>query len=48
MSSRTTRRRVSTDSDYVDSEHRSVTVNYHFSLGELLPLEELVVEKARL
>jgi len=41
-------RRASTDSDYVDGEHRGVTVNYHFSLKELLPLEELVVEMAGL
>ena len=36
-------RRASTDSDYVDGEHRGVTVNYHFSLRELLPLETLLV-----
>ena len=35
-------RRASTDSDYVDGEHRGVTVNYHFSLRELLPLEDLL------
>lgn len=35
-------RRASTDSDYVDGEHRGVTVNYHFSLRELLPLEVLL------
>ena len=37
-------RRASTDSDYVDGEHRGVTVNYHFSLRELLPLERLLEE----
>lgn len=31
-------RRNSTLSDYVDGQHRGVTVNYHFSLRELLPL----------
>ena len=36
-------RRASTDSDYVDGEHRGVTLNYHFSLRELLPLETLLV-----
>ena len=36
-------RRASTESDYVDGEHRGVTVNYHFSLRELLPLETLLV-----
>lgn len=35
-------RRASTDSDYVDGQHRGVTVNYHFSLRELLPLETLL------
>lgn len=35
-------RRASTPSDVVDGEHRGVTVNYHFSLRELLPLEELL------
>lgn len=35
-------RRASTDSDYVEGEHRGVTVNYHFSLRELLPLDELL------
>lgn len=35
-------RRASTDSDYVEGEHRGVTVNYHFSLRELLPLAELL------
>ena len=37
-------RRSSTDSDYVDGEHLGVTVNYHFGLRELLPLETLVEE----
>ena len=32
-------RRKSTPSDYVDGEHKGVTVNYHFSLRELEPLE---------
>ncbi|WP_129677302.1 hypothetical protein [Candidatus Chloroploca sp. Khr17] len=31
-------RRRSTLSDYVDGQHCGVTVNYHFSLRELLPL----------
>ena len=35
-------RRASTDSDYVAGEHRGVTVNYHFSLRELLPLADLL------
>lgn len=43
---RRTWRRASTDSDYVDGQHRGVTVNYHFSLKELLPLAELVEEMA--
>ncbi len=43
---RRTWRRASTDSDYVDGEHRGVTVNYHFSLKELLPLAELVEQMA--
>jgi hypothetical protein len=34
-------RRDSTRSDIVDGVHKGVTVNYHFSLRELLPLEEL-------
>jgi len=33
--------RKSTNSDYVDGLHKGVTVNYHFSLQELLPLEEI-------
>ncbi|MEZ4769517.1 MAG: hypothetical protein R2844_13945 [Caldilineales bacterium] len=37
-------RRASTESDYVDGEHRGVTVNYHFSLRELLPLEALLAQ----
>lgn len=37
-------RRASTDSDYVDGQHRGVTVNYHFSLRELLPLDRLIGE----
>lgn len=41
-------RRASTDSDVVDGQHRGVTVNYHFSLKELLPLDALVVEIAGL
>ena len=40
-------RRASTESDYVDGEHRGVTVNYHFSLRELLPLPTLVEEMQR-
>ena len=39
---RRTWRRASTASDIVDGEHRGVVVNYHFSLRELLPLEELL------
>jgi hypothetical protein len=35
-------RRNSTPSDYVNGQHRGVTVNYHFSLRELLPLEAVV------
>lgn len=42
-----TYRRASTDSDYVDGQHYGVTVNYHFSLRELLPLEELMPMLAR-
>ena len=34
-------RRESTRSDFVNGVHKGVTVNYHFSLRELLPLEEL-------
>jgi GR25 family glycosyltransferase involved in LPS biosynthesis len=34
-------RRASTESDIVNGEHKGVTVNYHFSLRELLPLEEV-------
>jgi hypothetical protein len=34
-------RRESTRSDVVNGIHKGVTVNYHFSLRELLPLEEL-------
>jgi hypothetical protein len=41
-------RRASTDSDVVDGEHRGVTVNYHFSLKELLTLEELLPQMAEL
>jgi hypothetical protein len=41
-------RRASTDSDYVDGEHKGVVVNYHFSLKELLPLEALVEQMAGL
>ncbi len=41
-------RRASTDSDIVDGQHRGVTVNYHFSLQELLPLEELLLMLAEL
>ncbi len=33
--------RKSTSSDYVDGQHKGVTVNYHFSVQELLPLEEI-------
>lgn len=33
-------RRASTDSDVVDGVHKGVTVNYHFSLRELLPLDD--------
>lgn len=39
---RRTWRRASTASDIVDGEHRGVVVNYHFSLRELMPLEELL------
>lgn len=35
-------RRRSTPSDYVGGVHKGVTVNYHFSLKELLELEDLV------
>lgn len=41
-------RRASTDSDYEEGEHRGVTVNYHFSLCELLPLAEVVQQMAAL
>jgi hypothetical protein len=41
-------RRASTDSDYVDGEHKGVVVNYHFSLRELRPLEELLLQMAEL
>ncbi len=34
-------RRKSTASDIVDGHHKGVTVNYHFSLKELIPLEKL-------
>ncbi|MBN1430967.1 MAG: hypothetical protein JXB07_21540 [Anaerolineae bacterium] len=34
-------RRASTQSDVVDGVHKGVTVNYHFSLQELLPLDDL-------
>jgi hypothetical protein len=34
-------RRASTPSDVVDGVHKGVTVNYHFSLRELLPLDDL-------
>ena len=33
--------RKSTSSDYVDGQHKGVTVNYHFSIQELLSLEEI-------
>ncbi len=41
---RTNRRftRKSTPSDYVNGEHKGVTVNYHFSLRELLPVADMV------
>jgi hypothetical protein len=41
-------RRRSTASDYVDGQHKGVTVNYHFSLRELLPLEDLEQQFAQL
>jgi len=34
-------RRRSTNSDYVDGTHKGVTVNYHFSLKELLEISEV-------
>lgn len=34
-------RRASTQSDVVDGVHKGVTVNYHFSLKELLPIGAL-------
>lgn len=34
-------RRASTRSDIVDGVHKGVTVNYHFSLQELLPLGDM-------
>jgi hypothetical protein len=34
-------RRRSTNSDYVDGTHKGVTVNYHFSLKELLEISEI-------
>ena len=34
-------RRASTQSDVVNGVHKGVTVNYHFSLQELLPLDDL-------
>jgi hypothetical protein len=34
-------RRRSTQSDYVGGEHKGVTVNYHFSLKELLEISEI-------
>lgn len=36
-------RRRSTTSDYVDGQHKGVTVNYHFSLQELVPLEQIEI-----
>jgi hypothetical protein len=41
-----TRRRASTDSDYVDGEYRGVTVNDLISLEDLLPLEKLLPQMA--
>lgn len=41
-------RRASTASDIVDGEHRGVTVNYHFSLKELLPFDELLTQMSAL
>jgi hypothetical protein len=32
-----------TQSDIVNGEHKGVTVNYHFSIRELLPLEDMVL-----
>ncbi len=34
-------KRRSTQSDYVDGAHKGVTVNYHFSLKELLEISEI-------
>lgn len=34
-------KRRSTQSDYVDGTHKGVTVNYHFSLQELLEISEI-------
>ena len=33
--------RKTTKSDIIDGEHKGVTVNYHFSLNELLPIDEI-------
>jgi len=35
-------RRASTKSDYVDGKHKGVTVNYHFSLKEMISLNEIL------
>ena len=37
-------RRASTQSDFVAGVHKGVTVNYHFSLKELLALDDLMVQ----
>jgi hypothetical protein len=35
-------RRASTKSDYVNGEHKGVVVNFHFSLREMIDLDEII------
>ena len=35
-------RRSSTNSDYVNGQHKGVTVNYHFSIKEMIPFDEII------
>ena len=41
-------RRASTKSDYVNGEHKGVVVNFHFSLKEMIDLDEIIQRIANL
>jgi len=41
-------RRASTKSDYVNGEHKGVVVNFHFSLKEMIDLEDIIQRIANL